>query len=105
LTWNRDQIHQPERPRCLGRPEADLDQIFRLMDLDGIPGEQSGEIADSEPPEAPRSQRPPERLIDRGPGTVHDVLDLVGRNPVQDQPIGSQAHIFGASPEQQVDGR
>ena len=102
LTGNRDKAHQTERPSRLVSPEADLDQVFRLMDLDGIPGKQRPEIAGGQPPEAPCAERPPECPIDRRPGMVHDVLGAIGRSSTRNQPIRAKAHILRASPEQQV---
>ena len=45
LTRNRDEAHCAESPGGFTRTETDLDQIFRLVDLDGIPGEEPAEIA------------------------------------------------------------
>src|SRR5215469_6998731 len=39
LTRDRDKAHQSKRPSRSARLESDLDQVFRLMDLDGIPRE------------------------------------------------------------------
>jgi hypothetical protein len=44
LTRNCDKAHQPKRPSRFARRETDLDQVFRLVDLDGIPGKQTAEI-------------------------------------------------------------
>src|SRR6516164_10305328 len=95
LTWDCYEAHQTKGPSRFTRRETDLDQVFRLMNLDGIPGKQTAEIADRQPPEAPRPQRPPECPIDRRPGLVDNVRRVVGGRTARDDPIGMKPDIFG----------
>src|SRR6516164_5874978 len=103
LTGNCYEAHQTKRPSRFTRRETDLDQVFRLMDLDGIPGKQTAKITDGQAPEAPRPQRPPERPIDRCPGLVDNVLRVIGGRIARDEPIRTKPDIFGPVLEQQVE--
>src|SRR5438270_13351217 len=65
LAGNRDEAHQTQCPSRALRVEADFNQVFRLVHLHQIPGQQSTEIAERQPPEAPRAQGSRERPINR----------------------------------------
>src|SRR6516225_6575008 len=103
LTGNCYEAYQTKGPSCFTRRKTDLDQVFRLMDLDGIPGKQTAEIADRQPPEAPRLQRPPECPIDRRPGLVDNVRRVIAGRTARNDPIGTKPDIFGPVLEQQVE--
>ena len=65
---------QAERPgRDLGG-ETDLDQVAGLVHLHRVPGEQHGEEAEEQPPEARGADRAAERPVDRRPVGIDDVV-------------------------------
>src|SRR5271169_619597 len=74
LTRNRDEADQTQCPSSTLRIEADFDQVFRLVDLHQIPGEQGAEIADRQPPETGRAQRSNESPIDCSPPGSREAL-------------------------------
>jgi hypothetical protein len=43
---------QTQGPRRLHHVKSHLDEIFRLMDLHGIPGEERTEVAEGDPPKS-----------------------------------------------------
>src|SRR5262249_61901135 len=81
LTGNPGQADEPERPRGVGRAEADLDEILRLMDLHGVPGEETGEVSQRDPPEPHGPHGPRKRPLHTGPDVIDDVRDRRGGAP------------------------
>src|SRR5215469_2578477 len=105
LTRYRYKAHQSQRPSSLTRLDPDIDQIFRLVNLDGIPRIKAAEIAAGQPPKPPGAQCPSERPIDSGPGVVYHVRSVAGGLTARDQTIRTKAHLFGAVLEQQIERR
>src|SRR3989442_1459093 len=78
LTRNAGQAHEAEGPGGVARAEADLDEVFRLVNLHRVPRIESDEVAEHDPPEARRTHRAAERPLDRDPGRVHHVPPMRG---------------------------
>jgi len=77
LTRDCDKADETKRPSRLAWRETDIDQIFRLMDLDGIPGKQPAKITGRQPPKSLGAERSCERPINRGPSAVDDVRGVM----------------------------
>ena len=73
LAGDAGQADEAERPRRVGRREADLDQVLGLVHLHRVPGEEAAEVAERDPPEARGAHGAAERPVDRGPRRVDDV--------------------------------
>ena len=106
LAGNADQADDTERPRRDGGAEADLEQIFGLVDLHRVPDVEAAEIAERDPPEARGAQRAAQRPVGPGPDRVDDVRARCGRfRRRRGVAVGPQADIFGALAQQQIDRR
>src|SRR4029077_5477815 len=73
LSRNRHEAHQSQCQCGFARRKTKLDQIFGLMNLNRVPGEQSTEIAGSEPPKTRCPQGAPQCPVDCRPGMVDDI--------------------------------
>ena len=96
---------EADRTQCPGRGsrrEADFDQIFRLVHLHCIPNVKSAEIAKRYPPEARGTERARQRPIGRSPAPINDISGETRRTARGASPIGRQADVLGAVPQQQV---
>jgi PAS domain S-box-containing protein len=102
LAGHRYQADQAQRPGRVGRGKPDLGQVFGLVHLHRVPGEQAAKIAGGEPPEAARPQRPGERPVDRGPGGVDDIRRGLGGRSRRRLAVRMKADILGPMPQQQV---
>ena len=103
LPGHGDEAHQPQRPGCLAGAEADLDQVFGLVHLHRVPGEQRAEIGERDPPEPRGAQRPAERPVDCRPGMVDDVGVAAGNGLVRRHPIRLEPQILGPALQQQIE--
>src|SRR4029077_20760192 len=70
---------QPQCPRRRLRREPELDQVLALLRLHRIPGEQSAEIPDGNPPEAGGPQRATKRPAGGDPSIVRNSLPIHGK--------------------------
>src|SRR5258708_12169662 len=67
LTGNTEQADHAQCPDSDSRAEADVEQIFGLVNLHRVPDVQSAEIADRYPPEPHGATRPPQSPIVTAP--------------------------------------
>ena len=103
LPRNRDEADEPECPGREARGKARFDQIFRLMHLHRVPGEQAAEIGERDPPEAAGTHRAPKRPVHRGPAMIDDIGIAVGEGAALCDAVRHHAEIFGASLQQEVE--
>src|SRR5215469_13104805 len=73
LARDGQQGNKPERPGRIGRPEADLHEVLRLVYLYGVPGKHPGAVTDGNPPETARPHGACERPIHRRPRGIDDI--------------------------------
>src|SRR5262249_28458481 len=98
LTGNAGKAYEPERPCRLGGAEAGLNQIARLMHLDGVPGIERAEVAERDPPEAPGGEGAQEGPIGAGPEWIDNVRGRVRCRRVRGlrRAVRVEAEVFGA---------
>src|SRR4029453_16489712 len=96
LASDAREADQPERPGGETRLKADVDQVFRLMHLDGVPGEEPAEKAERDPPEARGADGAGERPIGGRPRRIHDVRGMRARGGISDRhvAVGTESEIF-----------
>src|SRR5271156_5891667 len=104
LAGDRYEANQSQCPRRLGRPKADLDQIFRLVNLNCVPREEAAEVAAGDPPESGCAQCPTEGPINSGPDVVHHVLGWPCGSSLRCEAIWLETEVLGLALEQQIQG-
>src|SRR6185437_13159478 len=90
FSWYAVQVHQTKY-----LIEAGFDQIFRLMHLHRVPGEQAAEISERDPPEPSRAHGAPQRPVHRGPAVIDDVGTAVGERAALCDAVRHHADVFG----------
>src|SRR5579863_1423600 len=102
LAGHRDKADHAQCPSGGARREPNLDQVFGLVDLHGVPGEEAAEISNGDPPEAGCAQRPHQGPFHRRPVMVDDVPATLRGRCSWSGTVGNKSEILGPLPQQQV---
>src|SRR5450759_4348891 len=105
LAGNTEQTDQTQRPDRYAGAEADVEQIFGLVNLHCVPDVQSAEITERYPPEPRGADGAAEGPVDAGPIGIDDIgYRLAGRRR-RGVSVRLKADVLGALAQQKVDRR
>jgi len=105
LAGDAEQANHAQRPGGQARTETDVQKILGLVNLHRIPGVQSAEIAQRQPPEPRGPERPRQGPVDSRPFRIDDIGDRPHRRAGRDVAVRLKPNSSGRLPQQQIDRR